>query len=73
MTALLVQEVGFDGVSVGGGSIANIVYGVPDMGLISPGEILDAAGRVCGTVSVPLIADIDYGERPRPISTARFG
>ncbi len=60
LSARLVEQAGFPAVYASGGAIARST-GVPDMGLISPDEIIQRLAEMVEAVSVPLIADADTG------------
>jgi 2-methylisocitrate lyase-like PEP mutase family enzyme len=63
-TALLgkmVELMGFKVVYATGAGIANMQFGVPDLGLATMTEILETAKRINDATSLPVIADIDNG------------
>lgn len=63
-TALLgkmVEIMGFKVVYATGAGIANMQFGVPDLGLATMTEILETAKRINDATSLPVIADIDNG------------
>lgn len=64
MTARLAQQVGFDGVLLGVGAVANFSYGLPDVGLLELPEALEMVRRVCECVNLPVFADVDDGGGP---------
>ncbi len=59
--ARLVERAGFDMVFSSGAGIANWMLGLPDLGLATMGEILEATRRIAGAVHIPVLADIDTG------------
>ncbi|MBI4540827.1 MAG: isocitrate lyase/phosphoenolpyruvate mutase family protein [Gemmatimonadetes bacterium] len=59
--ARMAERVGFRAVYVTGAGVANVGFGVPDIGLISMSEMLEVSRRIAGSVAVPVIADIDTG------------
>jgi 2-methylisocitrate lyase-like PEP mutase family enzyme len=61
MGARLVERTGFAAGYVTGAGLANAQYGLPDLGLISQGEVVDHVGRLTSATSVPLIVDADTG------------
>ena len=61
ITAIVIQQAGFEGVYVTGAGFANASFGVPDIGLISLAEIREHVRRIAGVVSVPLVVDADTG------------
>jgi 2-methylisocitrate lyase-like PEP mutase family enzyme len=60
LSARLVEQAGFPAVYASGGAIARST-GVPDMGLISPDEIIQRLAEMVEAVGVPVIADADTG------------
>lgn len=61
LLAKLVEEAGFEAVYATGAGIANMQFGVPDMGLATMTEILETAKRINDATSLPVIADMDNG------------
>lgn len=57
----LVELAGFQTVYASGAGIANMQFGVPDIGLATMTEILETAKRINDATSLPVIADIDNG------------
>jgi 2-methylisocitrate lyase-like PEP mutase family enzyme len=60
LSARLVEQAGFPAVYASGGAIAR-ACGVPDLGLISPDEIVTRLAGMVEVVGIPLIADADTG------------
>src|SRR3974390_230740 len=60
LSARLVEQAGFPAVYASGGAIARST-GVPDMGLITPDEIVQRLAQIVEAVGVPVIADADTG------------
>jgi 2-methylisocitrate lyase-like PEP mutase family enzyme len=73
LTAKLVENAGFDVVYMTGGGTAGAYLGVPDLGLMTMTEMVDNAGRMAGSIDIPLIADADtgYGNELNVIRTIR--
>lgn len=61
LTARLAEVAGFDALHLAGSGVEAALLGVPDLGLLSLTELADHAARVCASVRVPVIADIDAG------------
>lgn len=59
--ARLVERSGFDAVYATGAGIANVQFGVADVGLIDLGSVTDQAGRIGDSTDLPLIVDADTG------------
>ena len=57
----LVEIAGFKAVYATGAGIANMQFGVPDIGLVTMPEILETAKRINDVTTLPVIADIDNG------------
>ena len=60
LSARLVERAGFPAVYASGGAIARST-GVPDIGLISPDEIVGRLAGMVDVVGIPVIADADTG------------
>jgi phosphoenolpyruvate phosphomutase len=60
LTAILVEQAGFDGIWAGGLGMSTSA-GVPDAGLLTMTELLAAAGQMRQVSSLPIIADVDSG------------
>jgi len=60
LSARLVELAGFPAVYASGGAIARSA-GVPDLGLISMGAIVDRLASMVDVVEVPIVADADTG------------
>jgi methylisocitrate lyase len=56
--ALAAEDLGFDGLQVGGGVSAMHEYAVQD-GLITPGEVIEQVRRVRAVTDMPVMADLD--------------
>lgn len=61
LLARIIERVGFPAVYAGGSGISCAVYGRPDMGLSTMTEICDVARNIAGSVSIPVLGDIDQG------------
>jgi 2-methylisocitrate lyase-like PEP mutase family enzyme len=61
LTALLVEQAGFEAAFLSGASIAYTQLGRPDVGLISLDQVADVTARICERVALPLIVDADTG------------
>lgn len=60
LTALQVERAGFDAVYVSGAALA-AARGLPDIGLLSPSEVVADAGTIARAVALPALADADTG------------
>lgn len=61
LTAKLIERAGFDAVWVSGLGVSTMAHALPDLNLITMTEALDAARRIDGATSLPVIADCDNG------------
>ncbi len=61
LSALLIEQAGFDAVYLSGASIAYTQLGRPDLGLVSFDHVADVVARICERVEIPLIVDADTG------------
>jgi 2-methylisocitrate lyase-like PEP mutase family enzyme len=61
LSALLVEQAGFEAIYMSGASISYTQIGRPDIGLMTASQIADIIGRVADRVSIPLIVDADTG------------
>ena len=60
LSARIVEEAGFEALYVSGGAVARS-HGVPDIGLLTMTEVVDAIRRVSDAVRLPIVADADTG------------
>ncbi|MEK6259687.1 MAG: isocitrate lyase/PEP mutase family protein [Planctomycetota bacterium] len=72
-TAKVMEQAGLPLLFLGGFGTSASSYGLPDLGLLGLAEMADAARRMTGAVSVPVIIDGDtgYGSVPNVIRTVR--
>lgn len=61
LSALLVEQAGFELAFVSGAGISFARHGRPDMGLVSMSEVADVVAVMRERVSIPLSVDIDTG------------
>lgn len=61
LTARVLEEAGFQAMFLGGFSVAAARLGLPDVGLLSYGEMVDQARNVCAATSLPVLGDADTG------------
>src|SRR4051794_38386433 len=77
--ARLVETGGFAAAYATGAGLANAQYGLPDLGLVSLGEVVDHVARLTEATALPVVVDADTGyggalaaERPGgPVERAR--
>ena len=61
LEALAIESAGFEAVYLSGYAIAAWRHGLPDIGLLGAGELLDAVTGVLRVSSLPVIVDADTG------------
>ena len=61
LTALLVEQAGFEACYLSGASMAYTQLGRPDIGLISLTQVVETVARINDRVSIPVIVDADTG------------
>ncbi|WP_121257712.1 isocitrate lyase/PEP mutase family protein [Nocardioides ferulae] len=59
--ARLVEQTGFAAAYATGAGLANAQYGVPDLGLVSLGEVVDHVERLTEATALPVVVDADTG------------
>ncbi len=60
-TALLIEQMGFETVFVGGFGASASALGLPDLGLLTVSEMAQVVRRMTARLSIPLVADGDTG------------
>ena len=61
LTALIVEQAGFETVFIGGFGTSASLLGLPDLNFLSMSEMADAVRRMTARVKIPVIADGDTG------------
>lgn len=61
LSALLVEQTGFDCAFLSGGSLAFSRFGRPDMGLVCASEVADTVAVLRDRIELPLLVDMDTG------------
>jgi 2-methylisocitrate lyase-like PEP mutase family enzyme len=61
LSAVLVEQAGFDCAFLSGGSLAFSRFGRPDMGLVCASELAESVGIIRDRIALPLIVDMDTG------------
>ena len=61
LTAVLVEQCGFDSVFIGGFGTSASLYGLPDLNFLGMTEMVDATRHMTHRLSIPVIADADTG------------
>ncbi|RRN66048.1 oxaloacetate decarboxylase [Caulobacter sp. 602-1] len=61
LSALMIENAGFEAVYLSGAAISYTQLGRPDIGLVSLDHVVDVTARIRERVSVPIIVDADTG------------
>jgi 2-methylisocitrate lyase-like PEP mutase family enzyme len=61
LTALLIEQAGFESVFIGGFGTSASLYGLPDLNFLGLAEMAEAVRRMTHRVSIPVIANGDTG------------
>jgi len=61
MGVRMVEAAGFTAAYATGAGLANAQYALPDVGLISLGEVVEHVGRLTSASSLPVVVDADTG------------
>jgi 2-methylisocitrate lyase-like PEP mutase family enzyme len=61
MSAVLIEQAGFDTVFIGGFGTSASLFGLPDLNFVNMMEMVDATRRMTHRVSIPVISDADTG------------
>ncbi len=61
MSALLIEQAGFECAYISGANVAFSKLGRPDLGLVSMSEVADTVGYIRDRVELPLVVDADTG------------
>ena len=60
LIAMQIERAGYEAVYVSGAALS-ACRGIPDIGLLTLGDVADEAGRIARSISVPTIVDADTG------------
>ncbi len=61
LTAVMIEQVGFESVFISGFGASASLYGLPDLNFVSLNEMVAATRRMAHRVSIPVLADADTG------------
>ena len=61
LVALMAARAGFRAIYLSGAGVANLSYGLPDLGVTTLDNVLEDARRVTAAVPLPLLVDVDTG------------
>lgn len=60
-SAILAESVGAKAVYISGAGVANVSYGLPDLGMTNLTEVLEDVHRITDVCTLPVLVDIDTG------------
>jgi carboxyvinyl-carboxyphosphonate phosphorylmutase len=61
LSAILIEQVGFNVISAGGSTAANAGLGLPDVGMFGHAEMVENVRRMAAVTSIPIVVDADTG------------
>ena len=61
LSALVIEDLGFEAIYITGAGVTNMWFGLPDQGFMGLHEIADHTARIRDAVTLPLIVDADTG------------
>lgn len=61
LSAKLIENAGFQALSVGGFAIAGVNWGLPDVGLLGLSDMVSVIEKIVRSVDIPVFADADGG------------
>ena len=60
IVAMMAERLGFEAIYISGAGLADST-GLPDIGLLTMSEVLEQSSRIAGSVTIPVIVDVDTG------------
>jgi methylisocitrate lyase len=61
LVALMAEQTGYRAIYLSGAGVANLSFGLPDLGVTTLDNVLEDARRITGAVGLPLLVDVDTG------------
>lgn len=61
LVARAIERAGFEAIYVSGAGLANAVFGLPDVGLVTLTEAVAHTKAICAAVNIPVVVDGDTG------------
>jgi 2-methylisocitrate lyase-like PEP mutase family enzyme len=61
LTARIIEDLGFEAIYLTGAGLANTSFGVPDIGLVTMTELVEATAAISAATTLPLVVDADTG------------
>ncbi len=59
--AMLAEQTGYQALYLSGAGVANASFGLPDLGMTSPNDVLEDVRRIIAASPLPLLVDADTG------------
>lgn len=61
LSARVIADIGFEAVYISGAGVTNMSYALPDLGFITPQDLVEQTTRIRAAVALPIIVDCDTG------------
>jgi len=61
LVAMMAERTGYRAIYLSGAGVANLSFGLPDLGVTTLDNVLEDVRRVTGAVGLPLLVDVDTG------------
>jgi len=61
LVAMMAARTGYRAIYLSGAGVANLSFGLPDLGVTTLDNVLEDTRRITGAVGVPLLVDVDTG------------
>lgn len=61
LTARVIEDLGFGAVYLTGAGLTNMTLGMPDLGLVTASDLVEATSRISDVCNLPLLVDMDTG------------
>ena len=61
LVAIMAERAGYQAIYLSGAGVANLSFGLPDLGVTTLDNVLEDARRITGAVGLPLLVDVDTG------------
>ena len=61
LVALMAEQTGYRAIYLSGAGVANLSFGLPDLGVTTMDNVLEDTRRITGAVGLPLLVDVDTG------------
>ena len=61
LAARVIEQLGFEAVYLSGAGLTNTFYGIPDLGFVHLGDLIQHTAAIRDAVALPIIVDADTG------------